>query len=358
VLFEEGGKAPEADQDLRKVLAVVSVKYTWLQKRILSVDTNTKKGLAGLVRKMFSWSLDGEFLKRDIDIIYFVSPTRRALAIKSTPFIFTIWDLCFLENNIFPELSDRGQVEIRDDLYRRTTKKSIAIIVESEHTRKLTISAYGVPKEKIFIRYFSPSHFVYNYPRCNSYARFKDVLYIYYPAQLWPHKNHAYIIKGVSAYNKNKISNKINIIFSGYDKGNMGYLSGLAYKEDMIDSVFFIGYVSDYEYVQLMMGSLAMVMTSYLGPMNIPPLDAFFLSVPVIYGNIPDANELVGDAALLCDLDDPNDLAAKLEIITNNDLIRSDLVAAGKKRLEYFKYKQLDYLYLLEKISPKIHTWK
>ena len=51
--------------------------------------------------------------------------------------------------------------------------------------------------------------------------------------------------------------------------------------------------------------SIALVMPSYFGPTNIPPLEAFNLGVPVLYSDLPGLKDQVGDAALLLDLNKP-----------------------------------------------------
>ena len=73
------------------------------------------------------------------------------------------------------------------------------------------------------------------------------------------------------------------------------------------DLVFFVGYVPDNELLQLYQHALALVMPTFFGPTNIPILEAWTASCPVITSDIRGIREQVGNAGLLID---PNDVAA------------------------------------------------
>ena len=79
---------------------------------------------------------------------------------------------------------------------------------------------------------------------------------------------------------------KINAIFSGTDKGNKKRVLEVAQELGLNDRIVFTGFVPDIEIPYLYKQSLALTMTSYFGPTNLPPMEAFQLGVPVIYGNI------------------------------------------------------------------------
>jgi glycosyltransferase involved in cell wall biosynthesis len=96
------------------------------------------------------------------------------------------------------------------------------------------------------------------------------------------------------------------------------------------DRVHFLGYVSDAEMASLYSNASALVMASYFGPTNIPPLEGFQLSVPVIASSIH--QDQLQDGALYFDPDDEETLTqAMLEVQTPRT--REKLIAAGTRRL-------------------------
>ena len=68
------------------------------------------------------------------------------------------------------------------------------------------------------------------------------------------------------------------------------------------NKVRFAGFVDDEELPFLYSQSIALVMPTYFGPTNIPPLEAFKINVPVLYSDLPGLRDQVGKAAMLIDL--------------------------------------------------------
>jgi glycosyltransferase involved in cell wall biosynthesis len=78
--------------------------------------------------------------------------------------------------------------------------------------------------------------------------------------------------------------------------------------------------------------AMAVVMPTYFGPTNLPPIEAWTLGVPVIYSK--HLSEQAGNAALLVDPDCQLDVA--LAMLQCNKLeIRNQLVRAGYRRIIY-----------------------
>ena len=155
--------------------------------------------------------------------------------------------------------------------------------------------------------------------------------YIFYPAQFWAHKNHIYILKGLNILKKDS-SIKLGVIFSGSDQGNLSYIKDMTKKFNLDDQVRFTGFVPSEEINMLYSQSLALVMPTYFGPTNMPPLEAFKLNIPVIYSDLPGSRDQVKDAALLLDLSDPNSLVLNLKKLLSSNELCNTLVAKGKIR--------------------------
>ena len=52
-----------------------------------------------------------------------------------------------------------------------------------------------------------------------------------------------------------------------------------------------------------------MVMPSYFGPTNMPPLEAFAMKTPVVVSDLPGIRDQVGEAALLVEPENPKALS-------------------------------------------------
>src|SRR5262249_13423975 len=93
----------------------------------------------------------------------------------------------------------------------------------------------------------------------------------------------------------------------------------------------------------LYQGAAALVMPTYGGPTNLPPLEAVTLGCPVIYSDLPEFREQMGDAALYCDLNDVSNLANHLAALMRDpalvERLRNDgfKLAAEIANIDYSK---------------------
>jgi len=115
--------------------------------------------------------------------------------------------------------------------------------------------------------------------------------------------------------------------------GNLAHVRRIAGELGLADRVAFPGFVPNGEIRCFYKQSLALVMPTYFGPTNLPPLEAFHLGVPVLYSDLPGMREQVGDAALRLDLNDPACLAEHLLSLVKTPGLREQLIARGHAAL-------------------------
>lgn len=295
------------------------------------------------------------FIKQSVDLVYFLSSTHWALDLEKLNYITTVWDLCHRDDPEFPENREYRRFEEREWGFRKILPKAIAILVDSNFGRSRLCHRYGIDHDRVYVMPFSPSigiaDLADNHNDCfvNILEKYNITCpYIFYPAQFWPHKNHIYILEGLKLLDE-IYGRKVGAVFAGSDKGNLSYVKEKAEEIGIMDRVWFTGYVSDSELPFLYRQSIALVMPTYFGPTNIPPLEAFSLNVPVLYPDKPGLREQVGESALLLDLIHPESLAHQLErLLTNQDLCKK-LTQSGRDLLSS-KYTDEARIKILEQI--------
>nr|WP_284506392.1 glycosyltransferase family 1 protein [Caballeronia sp. INDeC2] len=289
----------------------------------------------------FNW-LDRCLRNAGADLVYFTGPSYLALVTTHFSYLYTVWDLAHRDEVEFPEVRCAGEFERREYIYQRALKKATGIVVDSEAGRDNVVRRYAVDVERVHVIPFSPaigtqlSEHEVDHP-----DRFVDIKakyglscdYVYYPAQFWPHKNHVYLLRGLRSL-EDRFNIKVGAIFSGRDFGNLSYVRSVAADLGLTDRIHFAGFVSDNEVACLYRQAIALLMPTYFGPTNLPPYEAFHLGVPVLYSDLKNLREQVGDAGLLIDLLNPDSMADALRrLITDPDL-RMQLVERGKRRIE------------------------
>ena len=278
--------------------------------------------------------LDKFFEEVGSDLVYFADPSIYASYLESQNYVFTLWDLCHRDHPEFPEIRENREFEKKELVYQRILPKAVNVIVDSEHGKQNVISRYGIDSERVTVLPFSIAQGVstaggeHKIDVKKKYGLEGD--YIYYPAQFWPHKNHIYILEALALLKVNH-SIELSAVFSGSDKGSQTHILKKAMGLGIANQIKCIGFVDSDEVPDLYRQSIALVMPTYFGPTNIPPLEAFHLGVPVMYSDLPGLRDQVGNAALLMDLTDPKSLASHLIKLREDSELREQLITRGRE---------------------------
>lgn len=277
-----------------------------------------------------------ELQRQGIDLVYFTAPSGYALDLQTTPYIFTIWDLCHLEHPEFPEVTGHREFEKREELYSRAVPKAVVTLTDGDDTSQLASHRYGTARERFIEMPFSPA------PLLEASMTFSDahreVLlryglpadYLFYPAQFWTHKNHRRILEACALLATRKGSAP-HVVFAGGDQGHGAAIKSLADRLGLSGTSHFLGFIPAEDMTALYRGAKALVMPSYFGPSNLPPMEAWMMGKPVLYPERFAA--FAGDAALLFDPDDAHSLADCIERL-NNEGSEINWQERGRQRLE------------------------
>jgi len=295
-------------------------------------------------------------VKQQIDLVYFLAPSGLARDLEEINFITTVWDLCHRDDLEFPEVRWNREFETRDKNYLITLPRATAVIVDSERGRSNVVKRYGIDEERIHVMPFQAAISARNVSELDTnttvaiHNKYQlDIPYIFYPAQFWPHKNHIYILEGLKIL-EDDYGMRIGAIFSGGDQGNLQHVKNRMHELGLNDRVRFAGFVENEEIPHLYRQSIALVMPTYFGPTNLPPLEAFSLGVPVLYSDKAGLRDQVGKAGLLMDLTNPKTMADHIKNLTNNAQLRKQLIRAGHFHLASLNNKnRIDTLYTILK---------
>jgi len=287
----------------------------------------------------------------DTDLVYFVSPSTAAHELQLKPFVWTLWDLCHLDSPEFPEVRTSGKFEAREATISRNLRKAALVIVDSSELEENARRSFGITADKFVTIPFSPPIGVEKNPsdRAPLPAAVKDYAgkYIFYPAQLWTHKNHRRIAEAIALLTED--GHDIHAVFVGKDHGAGASLHKSIKTLGVGDKIHFLGYVDDEVIPELYRESLGLVMASYFGPTNIPPLEALLLGVPVIASHQHKGQ--LGDAAVFFDPDNAAELAKSIRSLESHET-RATLAKNGKALLATMeKQREAGYTELAERIQ-------
>ena len=252
--------------------------------------------------------------------------------------IVPIFDLMHRYEN-FPELRQNGIYQERELYYKRLCKYSKAILVDSTIGKEHVIESYLVDPDKIHVLPFIPPPYIYDKISKIEIESIKSKYklpeeFIFYPAQFWLHKNHLGLLESLFILKEQGIL--VNCVFVGSNYNAQSLIKDKIENYGLGDQITILNYVTNKDILALYKLAVALVMPTFFGPTNIPQLEAFVLGCPVLTSNIYGIPEQVGNAALLFDPLDPNDMALKIKQIFQNPELRIALIEMGKERSKEF----------------------
>lgn len=276
-------------------------------------------------------------IRDGIDVVHFTSTSKRHLLLYELPFIITIFDGCHRDAPEFAEVRAFGEFERREILFGLASTKAAIVIVNAPELIDDLCRRYAMERTRAVCIPFSPSTYVATSAADATtdaavLAKYRlEPGYLFYPAQFWPHKNHMTLLAALALLKQQGVTERL--VLCGSDRGGRHKIDAAIGSYGLSDQVSIIGFVESSELGSLYRGASALVMPSYFGPTNLPPLEAWAVGTPVVY---PEAfRAQAGDAALLFDYDDPRSLADAI-LGLRAEGTRERLRDAGRRRLQQF----------------------
>ena len=251
-----------------------------------------------------------------------VFPKQFLREIGNFPFISMNWDAGHKCTFAFPELLEN--YEAREKWYRLDMQKAMAIFVESESSKEEFSHFFAIPENKIEIVPLFAGGVVDmtvsddEQKQLLSKLGLEKLSYFYYPAQFWAHKNHYNLILAFKKLITEKSSDK-KLVLSGSDKGNKQYIVKLIEELGLRESVKVLGFISNEEVYTLYKNSIALVMPTFLGPTNMPLLEATSLQTAVICSDLKGHREMCKEGALYADPANPDKWFEAMEALLNDE---------------------------------------
>jgi len=311
-------------------------------------------------------SFDKQFERDDIDLVYFTSPNPLSFFLERLNFVIPVWDLCHRDHPEFPEVRENHEFDAREKFFTSVLPKSTAVIAESPFGREALIRRYNLDPDKVHFIWKPPSEKIIQLSKIKSlfdprsHCQLpKDAKYIFYPAQFWPHKNHRLIIDALKNLRFNS-NTDIFAIFCGSDCGNLQKVLAYAKQSKVDDLVIYVGFAPDEHISNYYKQSVALVMPSYFGPTNMPPVEAFILGTPAVVADLPGFKEQIGDAGIAIDPSNPKQLAHVLFRLSKDNDFRNEIITKGAKRAEMFcDSKRLATIHgIFQNFNNKRRLWK
>lgn len=264
--------------------------------------------------------------------------------IKNCKIIGPIHDLMHRYEAHFPEVGSIDIYRGREILYSGHCSTASAILVDSEVGKQHVLEIYGPPPEKIHVLPFVVSSLGTTASRPKNLMLDTGKKFLFYPAQMWLHKNHVNLMRAVSSLPANL---DIHCVFSGTtDKNGFQLYQKTLNELNLHEHIHHIGYASDNEILWLYKNARCMIMPSFFGPTNIPPLEAMHYGCPAAVSDIYGMRERYGDSVLYFNPYKVNEIAECIQKLWTDDRLCNNLREKGKQHEGQWTQKDFEKSFL------------
>lgn len=265
--------------------------------------------------------LDG----RDYDLVHYLA-TVPVPRVRGTARVVSLLDV---QHHALPQMFSAMERRLRAWAYDDAAREADLVLTISEHAREGIIERLGVAPERVVSIALGVDHARFSPDGPLPAERLAlPERYVLYPANMWPHKNHAQLLQAFAALGDPDLW----LVLTGQTYGHENLLAGQP-------RVRHLGHVPAGELPALYRGATAVVFPSLFEGFGLPPLEAMACAIPVAASDRGAIAEVCGDAALLFDPDDVEAMTAAIGQVTGDEALRSRLRAAGPARAAGFTWR-------------------
>ncbi len=256
-----------------------------------------------------------------------------------TPQIVMLHDII---HEYMPEHYPKSLCRLMQMFYPLSARKASRILTVSESSKRDIMKYYKIPEHKIIVTYNGVSE---DFHPINDKEKSKDILnkygikgeYILYVGRLEPRKNISGLIKAYHQIKRNNVKHKLVLAGTKYFQHEEIFetVNNLELQEEVI----FPGSIKDEDLPLLYNCATLFVYPTFAEGFGIPPLEAMACGTPVISSNTSSIPEVVGNAGILIDPYNTEELASAILTVLRDSNLRERMKFEGLKRAKSFTWE-------------------
>ena len=222
-------------------------------------------------------------------------------------------------------------------------KKATRLATVSEYSKQDIHEQFHIENEKIDVVYCGVNSFYHPVTKEEAsetriqFSNGKE--YFVFVGTLSPRKNILGLMKAFEAF-KSETGSEMQLLIVGHSMFKTDELYD--YKKTIVSGkdIVFTGRLEDDALNRVLASSLALVFVPFFEGFGIPAIEAMQCEVPVIASNVTSVPEVVGDAALLVDPENIDEIKTAMVRIASDENLRQELIRKGKLRRENFTWEK------------------
>ncbi|MDT7602660.1 MAG: hypothetical protein QOF61_657 [Acidobacteriota bacterium] len=285
-------------------------------------------------------TLSAELRRRPVDLLH-VQYT--APPFPPCPVVATIHDLSF--EHLPATFKRRSWMQLRLTV-RHTARRAAHIIASSEYTRRDILETYGVAPERTSTVPLAAAPHFRPIRDERELQRVRDVYgiagnYILAVGSIQPRKNLTRLVEAYASLRRQRAHDKLpRLVVVGKQAWLYAETLRAVEASGVRADVIFTGYAPEADLPALYSGALCFVYPSVYEGFGLPPLEAMRCGTAVVAGNRTSLPEVVGDAGLLVNPFDVEEIAAAIARLIDDKDLRATLSERGLARATQFDWRE------------------
>jgi glycosyltransferase involved in cell wall biosynthesis len=256
--------------------------------------------------------------------------------------VVTLHDMTFF---IYPEFHRRFQVFYFKFFIRLSLKCCDKIICVSNSTKRDVISLLNLKKD--FIKKLNvtslgtnyQSDYIANIQSIEKYG-LKSKGYFLFIGTLEPRKNINSIIEAYYLLYKNKAVT-MDLVIVGKKGWHYDEIFTKVKKLNLGTKVIFTGFIEEEEKKDLLWHAYSFIYPSYYEGFGIPVLEAMAFGIPSVTSNLSSLPEVAGDASILINPKNINEIFDAMALLINEKAVYEDLIKKSLNQAKKFTWRQM-----------------
>ncbi len=301
--------------------------------------------------------------KHHCDLLHCTSNT--APIYNPAPMIVTLHDIFYLEN---VSLFNKGFTAYQKfgNMYRRyivpaVVKRAKQIMTVSNSEKNRILDFFKLPDDRVSVVYNGVS---LNFKPVTDQAVLDDIRstyklpekFIFFLGNTDPKKNTKGVLTAYAKYIRDNAGD-IPLVIVDYPEAELARILQEINEPDVIKHIQRLDYVKNTDLPAIYSIASLFLYPSFRESFGIPILEAMACGTPVITSNVFSMPEIAGDAALLVDPNNPDDMAQAIHKMLTNKELQQSFKEKGFEQVKKFSWKKMaqDYIEIYKEIITKNH---
>jgi glycosyltransferase involved in cell wall biosynthesis len=277
-------------------------------------------------------------VRHGLDVLHspdFIPPHR-----PSCKSVITVHDLAFL---LYPHFLTKESARYYGHI-DQAVRWTDHIIAVSENTKRDTVQHLGVPEDKISVVHEAANPIFQPIDRALAAQHVRDRYaiadrFVLFVSTIEPRKNVPTLLRALvqllDCYKED-----VHLVLAGGKGWLVEDVYALLDQYMMEGRVHLLGRVSSEDLLYLYNAAELLAHPAFYEGFGLPPLEAMACGLPVVVSNVASLPEVVGDAGLLVDPHDVDEITVSMWRVLNDEGLRREMRSKGLRQAARFSWER------------------